>query len=118
VRQPAREKAYGIGAQPRALRVDPDAKPDTRLPDGLYASAHAFERMAQRGVSKDNIVDAILNPLHKTPPKIDAKGRESYRIIGSRATLAINPQTRNIATAWPTGERKRKRYGSRGTQTK
>lgn len=109
-RQSLREKAYGIGDQPRALRSA--ANLPVSLPGGLTVSRHALGRAAQRGVSKADIVDALGRPLHKTEVRVDKMGRRSYQVIGERVTIAVNPETGVVSTAWRTGRRRLKRYGS------
>jgi hypothetical protein len=108
VRQYQREKAYGIGAQPRGLKR-PTPAPSKKLPAGLTASQHTIDRSIERGVSLSHIEDAIKKPLHTLPIKIK-NGKPSYQMIGEYATIAINPDTGVITTTWLTGKRTRKKY--------
>ena len=82
-------------------------------PDGQQtkATAHLLDRASERGVSVNAINDAISNPLHTKPIKVDAKGRRSQQFIGKDATVAINLDNGNLASAWPTGSRIREKYG-------
>lgn len=110
-RLPHREKAYGIGPQPRALRKDP--RPMViELPAGLTMSRHALGQSAARGVGEIDIRDAIARPLHKTGVRVDDRGRASYQIIGERATIAVNPNTDKVASTWKTKARLRRKYGN------
>lgn len=65
-------------------------------------SSHAVDQMANRDVTMEAIQDAILNPLKTNPVKYDAQGRPSFMVIGKKATIAINPDTGTITTAYPT----------------
>lgn len=109
-RIPKREKAYGIGAQPRGLRVDPRPKM-IALPGGMTMSTHALEQSIARGVSKVDIYDTIKQPLHRTSVRLDQRGRPSYQIIGQRATIAVNPDTGVVPSTWKTGRGRLKKYG-------
>jgi len=73
-------------------------------------SSHTIERAGQRGVSQKAVLDAIQNPLHTDPVKVDEYGRKSQRFIGQTATVNINPDDGNIATVWKTGKSTRRKY--------
>ena len=87
-----------------------DAKIEARKILGLRAnqtavrelSGHAVDQMANRNVTVEAIQDAILNPLDTKPVKYDEQGRPSFTVIGEKATIAINPDTGTITTAYPT----------------
>lgn len=108
-RQPLREKGYGIGGQPRALKVDPRPK-TIALPGGLTMSRHALDQSVGRGVGEADIRDAISRPLHRTGTRTDGEGRLSFQIIGERATIAVNPKTDVVASTWKTKARLRRKY--------
>lgn len=72
---------------------------------------HGAERMQERRITDKQAADAIINPLHKEPAKTDDKGRPEQKYIGSSAIVILNPETRQIITAYPTKKRIRKRYG-------
>lgn len=72
-------------------------------------SVHSMVRAEDRGVSASDISEALLSPLKKGKLKVDAKGRKSIQYIGEKATVAINPDTGNIASTWPTGSSKAKK---------
>lgn len=87
-----------------------DAKIESRKILGLRVnqtavqelSGHAIDQMANRNVTMEAIQDAILNPLQTNPVKYDDQGRPSFTVIGKKATIAINPDTGTITTAYPT----------------
>lgn len=98
VRQYAREKAYGVAKQPRALR---------RVPN---ASGHARDQMRNRRVTDAQVADALACPLHVSSVRIDDQGRPSQKYIGRKATVARNPETGTICTVYPTGANRRRKY--------
>lgn len=65
-------------------------------------SNHVIVRMNERKVDVTDIIDAIENPLSITPIKIDEKGRKSFKQIGEKATIAINPETGVLTTVHKT----------------
>lgn len=65
-------------------------------------SQHAFERIKERNVTMDAVRNAIEHPLKTEEVKYDADGRPSFKIVGRRATISINPQTGVITTVYPT----------------
>lgn len=67
------------------------------------------ERSEERGVSLDDVKDALTNPLHIDEIKHDDQGRPSQRFIGEGATVNINPETGIITTVWKTGSGKIKK---------
>ena len=74
--------------------------------DPNYAyTKHAIERMQQRNISKDDINDAIKNPIKKGDIKYDEKGRPSQRYTGTNATVEVNPENNKVITVWPTSSR-------------
>lgn len=101
VRQSRREKAYGIGAQPRALRVAP-------------TTLHAKDQMAARGVTDKQVADAYAKPLHIGETRYNARGEPSRQYIGKDATIAVNPDTGKVVTVWPTSSKRAKKWKERG----
>ncbi|MDD3212785.1 MAG: phage minor capsid protein [Eubacteriales bacterium] len=81
-------------------------------PDGRQtkATSHLMARAAERGVSADAINDAIRSPLHIKPVKYDEENRPSRQYIGETATVAVNPDTGDVTSAWVTGSRTKKKY--------
>ncbi len=65
-------------------------------------SNHVIVRMNERKVDVTDIIDAIENPLSITPTKMDEKGRKSFKQIGEKATIAINPETGVLTTVHKT----------------
>lgn len=73
-------------------------------------SEHARERMSERGVTQEQIDDAIANPLHREQIKTDSQGRRSQKVIGKEATAVVNPDTGVIITTYRTKSRYRRKY--------
>lgn len=73
-------------------------------------SSHAADQAKSRGVTTDQMVDAVKNPLHVKDMGKDSEGRDSKRYIGNEATVNVNPDTGVIATVWPTGTKTRAKY--------
>ena len=65
-------------------------------------SDHAVGRMDTRAVSMEDLKDAIQSPLKIGEVKYDRDGRPSIKVVGERATFAINPETGNIVTVHAT----------------
>lgn len=65
-------------------------------------SQHAYERIEERNVTLEAVKDAIEQPLQIGEIKYDADGRPSFKIIGQKATISMNPQTGVITTVYPT----------------
>lgn len=65
-------------------------------------SDHARVRIKERGISLNDLEDAIKNPMKITPIKYDNLGRPSVTYIGAKATVVVNPITGKIITAYPT----------------
>ncbi len=81
-------------------------------PDGLQTKAtdHLLEQAVKRGVDSKAINGAIRTPLHVKPVKTDEHGRRSQQYIGEDATVAINPDTGKVISAWKTGRQTRQKY--------
>lgn len=101
VRQYARERAYGVDSQPRALRAAP----------GI--TIHARQRLAERGVSDLQVANALAHPLHEDPVKTGADGRKARKVVGRVATVVANPDTGAIITAYRTSSKTRRKYERR-----
>lgn len=87
-----------------------DVKPLKKDPAGN--TIHARERMEERGITQEQIDDAKKNPLHVAEIVTDSQGRRSQKIIGYNATVVVNPDTGETITTYPTGARRRRKYGS------
>ena len=72
---------------------------------------HLFDRMDERGVTVDGIMDALQNPLHITDVKHSPRGEPSVQYIGRQATVVYNPETRTIVSDWPTSHERRRKFG-------
>ncbi len=77
------------------------------------ASGHVIQRISERNVSAENIIDTLRHPLHIGDIKVDANGRPSQRFIGTHATVNVNPESGIIATVWKTGTKTIKKYERR-----
>lgn len=64
--------------------------------------SHVYDQMAARNVTMESVLDALTNPLDITPVKYDEEGRPSFKAIGRKATVAINPETGKLSTTHPT----------------
>ena len=72
---------------------------------------HFFDRMKERNIPLEGILDALQNPLDVTDVKVSRYGEPSVQYIGRRATVAYNPDTNTALTNWQTGQKRLKRYG-------
>lgn len=75
-------------------------------------SPHFFVRCNERGVSQDNIVDALTTPLKTGKIRADM----SQQFIGEKATVVINTETGKAVTLWPTSAKRAQKL-KKGTQT-
>lgn len=68
--------------------------------DGITVkkTAHAIERASKRGVTENQIRNALKNPIQITEIKYDEQGRPSKKYIGEKATVVVNPDNGNITT--------------------
>lgn len=65
-------------------------------------SEHFAERAILRKLDVNDIVDTLKNPLKTTDIKYDAENRPSFKIIGEKSTISINPKNGNMITAHKT----------------
>ena len=75
-------------------------------------SMHLLKRSNERAVAAADIIDALLHPIHTEERGPNAAGQPGFRYIGRNATVGLNPESGRITTAWKTGERARRKYGS------
>lgn len=73
-------------------------------------SQHMIDREKERQIPRDDIIEALENPLKIRDVIIDDNGNRSQRFIGESATVNINPDTGIVITAWKTGNRIKKKY--------
>ena len=71
---------------------------------------HFYERKSERSVPEEDIIDALLHPIHTEDRGYNAKQQHGYRYIGKKATVNINPEDARITTIWVTGKDKIKKY--------
>ncbi|MEQ5777166.1 hypothetical protein J4E05_16715 [Thalassospira sp. NFXS8] len=67
---------------------------------------HSLNQKMNRNVRTVDELDAIRSPLDKKPVKFDSQGRPSQRYVGSKAEVAINPETNKIVSVNPTSAKK------------
>lgn len=68
--------------------------------------------MSERGVTERQVDGALRSPIHSEPTRTDEEGRRSRKVIGLEATVVYNPDTGDVVTAYPTSERRRRKYGA------
>ena len=71
-----------------------------------YCASFGMWNLKERGISVDNVVDALTKPLSVGKIKVDSQGRPSRPYIGEKATAAVNPDNGNIVSTWPTGAKR------------
>lgn len=75
-------------------------------------SQHTLQRMQERGITKNQIKNALEKPISKEPIRTDPQtGLQSQKIIGKDATVAINPSTGKIITVYKTGTKVLEKLG-------
>lgn len=106
--QPQRTHVAGFRSVKTAEQLALSKLNRTTTIDGIPISAtgHVIDRMHERGVSADDIIDALTNPLDFSNIKIDTQGRPSKKYIGEKATVAVNPDNGNITSTWPTSSKR------------
>lgn len=77
-------------------------------------SGHAKERMSERGVTQEQIDDAMANPLHREQIKTDSLGKRSQKVTGREAMAVVNPDTGVIITTYRTKSRCHRKYERAG----
>ena len=65
-------------------------------------SDHVVNRIEERSILIDSVLDAINEPLKISDIKYDEQNRPSFQVIGKKATIAVNPNTGCVTSAWPT----------------
>lgn len=81
-------------------------------------SDHVLQRMQERSVTPESIVDALENPLEIGEIKWDDKGRPSFRVTGEKATLYINPETGVVVTTHSTHSKLAKKLKKKAGEAK
>lgn len=71
---------------------------------------HFYDRKSERSVPEEDIIDALLHPIHTEDRGYNATQQHGYRYIGKKATVNINPEDARITTIWVTGKDKIKKY--------
>jgi len=70
----------------------------------LGFTKHAIERVIERGISPQSILDTLRSPL-KVGPILTKAGRPEQKIVGKTAVIIINPETGQVITVWRTSSR-------------
>ncbi len=73
-------------------------------------SMHFYDRRSERTIPEEDIIDALLHPIHTEDRGYNARQQHGYRYIGRKATVNINPEDARITTVWATGRDKLKQY--------
>lgn len=68
-------------------------------------SEHTAERVILRDLNIDEILDAINNPIKIENIKYDAQNRPSFKVIGEKTTVYINPKNGAITTMHKTSSK-------------
>lgn len=76
----------------------------------LFEGRHFNTRCQERGIKKIFVAEALLKPLEKTGTVYDKMGKPSITYFGRNATVAINPITGKLITAYPTRRNIRNKY--------
>lgn len=71
-------------------------------------SSHAIERAFERGITFEDVADALQNPLKIGKIKESSNGK-NQEFFGEKARVHINPETGNIITLWKTSSKKLKK---------
>lgn len=67
---------------------------------------HAFDRIAEKNISKESIVDALINTGVTYPSRKEPWGGVTQRLIGKEAGLAIDIETGKLVTVWDSTDRR------------
>lgn len=65
-------------------------------------SFHFAEKVIKRNLVSNDIIETIKTPLKFSEIKYDYKNRPSFKVIGAKSTVTINPENGNMVTAHKT----------------
>jgi len=110
-------KRQNVHSKKWAISTD-EAQKEARKVIGLKAgdtvvkglSDHVLERMSEREVTGEDIVDTILHSLNKTAVKYDEKNSPSFNLVGVRSTISVNPENGIITRAHKTHSKTIRRF--------
>ncbi len=106
--------ASGLVVATKGADEAADVGTDLAVRPKLKPSRHYLhERKMERQLRTANVFDAYKNPLAVGPTRYDPFGRPSTLFQGRNAQVAVNPQTGEIVTAFPTGSRLRRQLMGR-----
>ena len=63
----------------------------------ILCGLSGIERVIERGISPQSILDALRSPL-KVGPILTKAGRSEQKMVGKSAVIVINPETGKIIT--------------------
>lgn len=73
--------------------VDKPSDSDREIINNYDNTKHIEDRKEERGITEEDIQDTLDNPLEIGEVKIDKNGKKSYKIIGEKCTVYVNPET-------------------------
>lgn len=65
-------------------------------------SFHFAEKIIERNLVANDVIETVKNPLKFSEIKYDNKNRSSFKVIGEKSTVTINPENGNMVTAHKT----------------
>lgn len=65
-------------------------------------SEHIISRTYARGLSYEDVANALKKPLGYGKIKVDKQGRRSFEVIGEKVTVCVNPDTGKTTTTHAT----------------
>jgi len=95
-----------------ALSVLTDVLKSNSICSPLEFTDHSNSRFSERGIRYEDLIDAILCPIHVFPEKIDINGRPSIKILGRNVTFYYNSLDKRIITMHKTKTKYYKKYES------
>lgn len=81
-------------------------------------SEHIIARTYARSINFIDVEDALKNPLDFGKIRTDTKRRRSFKVIGEKVTIAVNPDTRKITTVHPTHTKTAEKLKEKKNETK
>jgi len=85
-----------------------NAKRTNNFVHGLTESIHFQERVIERKIYKEDLIDCLLCPLKYFEK--DVNNRKSIILIGTNVTICLNPEEKKLITVYPTKKCKFEKY--------
>ncbi len=84
--------------------------------DRVVGGGKEYDRQSKEyhyrsGVEVDDARDALLNPVRIGVVKIDKSGKPSQKFVGKKATVSVNPDTKEVIQCNPTSSKLTKQKG-------